>query len=104
MTERDGLEFADVISDVIHRRDASMDSHHLPLCILHELLAQHSRNSRGVHPENAQLDTGEQSELFSPKRTSSQCSPSRGYLAVVCAPAGLLLPGPERRKPVNFGC
>ena len=28
MTERDGFEFADVISDVIHRRDASMDSHH----------------------------------------------------------------------------
>ena len=32
MTERDGFEFADVISDVIHRRDASVDSHHLPLC------------------------------------------------------------------------
>ena len=31
MTERDGFAFADVISDVIHRRDASMDSHHFQL-------------------------------------------------------------------------
>ena len=31
VTERDGFEFADVISDVIHRRDASMDSHHVQL-------------------------------------------------------------------------
>ena len=31
MTERDGFEFADVISDVIHRRDVSMDSHHFQL-------------------------------------------------------------------------
>ena len=33
VTERDGFEFADVISDVIHRRDVSMDSHHFQLCL-----------------------------------------------------------------------
>ena len=31
VTERDGFEFADVISDMIYRRDTSMNSHRVQL-------------------------------------------------------------------------